>query len=61
MLRNLAPRPLHACMAMYLGVGCWAKLDLAWAVWLVNPQADFNKCWEDITSSVAGLPAIFQY
>jgi hypothetical protein len=51
MLGNLAPLPLHACMAMCLGTGstsvrCWAKLDLAGAACLVNLQADFEKCWE---------------
>jgi hypothetical protein len=38
-------------MAMCLGtrstsVRCWAKLDLAEAVCLANPQADFDKCGE---------------
>jgi hypothetical protein len=48
---HLAPLPLHTYMAMCVGTGstsvrCWAKLDLAGAVCLVNLQADFDKCWE---------------
>jgi len=51
MLKNSAPLSLHAYMAMCLGtrstfVRCWAKLDLAGAVCRLNPQADFDKCWE---------------